>query len=453
MALSEMLPTDERVEPVVGEVAVADGRSAAVSASDTASASAVGATAVSDTASASAVGATVASDTATRGMTAVSASDTVAGLAVRHAETVVHDGVGAAGEERYSTQLFDDNLRLFSAMIDDILAAEKYIYLETYRFSDDAIGKRFREALLRKAQEGLDIRILVDAYGTSTNELFFAELIESGVKLRYFKKIKLFFSNTFARNHTRSHRKLLLIDDKITYIGSSNLTSYSISWRDLNLRLQSPITHKFRGVFYRNCEQYKLYELVPFEKKKIISYHGYNIIQDTPSTIYQAVRDYALHLIRKAKSEIVIETPYFLPGYKFRKALADAASRGVKVTIYIPLNSDVPIIDLLRNKYLGPLYKQGIRWRMFRPDNLHAKCMLVDGRKFLMGSANLDYRSFRYQYEIMLYGEHAEVVQLLQEHIAETDRHCCDLDYEKWKNVPWLYRFAEWLITPFRRLF
>lgn len=356
-------------------------------------------------------------------------------------------------QDAYNTQLFDDNLLLFSAMTEDILAARKYIYLETYRFADDAIGKRFREALLRKAQEGLDIRILVDAYGTKANELFFADLIAAGVKLRYFKKFKLFFSNTFARNHTRSHRKLLLIDDKITYIGSSNLTSYSISWRDLNLRLQSPITHKFRGVFYKDYEQYRFYELVPFEKKKIISYHGYNIIQDTPSTYYQTIRDYTLNLLRNAKREILIETPYFLPDHKIRKALAEAAAKGVMVKVYIPQHSDVPLIDLLRNKYLGPLHKQGVHWRLYRPDNLHAKCLLVDDKRFFMGSANLDYRSFRYQYEIMLYGEHAETVRLLRGHIEATDRLCQDLDYEKWKNVPKLYRFAEWLLTPFRQLF
>lgn len=379
----------------------------------------------------------------------IASSDTLSPSATPVAE----EAAARTAQEAYHTQLFDDNLRLFSAMIDDILAAKKYIYLETYRFSDDAIGKRFREALLRKAKEGLDIRLLVDAYGTQANELFFAELLAAGVKLRYFKKIKFFFSNTFARNHTRNHRKLLLIDDRITYIGSSNLTSYAISWRDLNLRIQSPITHKFRGVFFQNYEQYKFYELVPFEKKKIISYHGYNILQDTPSTYYQIVRDYTLNLIKNAKTEILIETPYFLPGHKLRKALAEAAAHGVNVTIYLPLHSDVPVIDLLRNKYLGPLYKQGVRWRLFRPDNLHAKCMLIDGKRFFMGSANFDHRSFRYQYEIMLYGENPETVRLLQEHIAETDRQCQDLDYEKWKNVPWLYRFAEWLITPFRRLF
>lgn len=356
-------------------------------------------------------------------------------------------------QEEYTTELYDDNLRLFSAMIADIMAAQKYIYLETYRFAEDAIGKRFREALLIKAKEGLDVRLLVDAYGTQANELFFADLISSGVKLRYFKKIKFFFSNTFAKNHTRNHRKLLLIDDKITYIGSSNLTSYSISWRDLNIRLQSPITHKFRGSFMQSNSLYKLYELVPFEKIKPIQYHGYSILQDTPSTYYQTIRDYILKMIRNAKSEITIETPYFLPGHKIRKALSDAASRGVDVTLYVPHHSDVSLIDLLRNKYLGPMFKLGIKWRFYTPDNLHAKCVLVDKKRFLLGSANLDHRSFRYQYEIMLYGENTEIIDLLSDHIERTDKNCIDLDYFKWNNIPRLYRFIEWLITPFRRLF
>ncbi|MEG1499114.1 MAG: phosphatidylserine/phosphatidylglycerophosphate/cardiolipin synthase family protein [Bacteroidales bacterium] len=355
--------------------------------------------------------------------------------------------------EEYSTQIFDDNLLLFSSMINDIRSARKYIYLETYRFGEDAIGKRFREALLEKAEEGIEIKLLVDAYGTKATEVFFGELLKAGVKLCYFKKIKFFISNTFARNHTRNHRKLLLIDDSITYIGSSNLTAYSLSWRELNMRIKSPITHKFRGTFLHSMSQYKFYELAPFERINIIQYHGYSIIQDTPSTYFQPIRNYMLKLIENAKSEIIAETPYFLPGNKIRKALVNAAQRGIQVTIYVPLFSDVPLIDLLRNKYLGPMFKAGVRWRFYKPDNLHAKSMIVDNKRFFVGSSNMDYRSFRYQYEIMLYGENPKTIELLKEHIQLTDSLCSDFDYEKWKNVPFLYRFIEWIITPFRRLF
>lgn len=351
-----------------------------------------------------------------------------------------------------SVQLFDDNLRLFSAMIEDIRLAEKYIYLETYRLNDDAIGHRFKDVLAEKAKEGVEVRLLVDAYGTKPAP-FLLELEEAGVKLMFFKKMKFFVSNSFAKNNTRNHRKLLLIDDKITYIGSSNLTAYSLNWRDLNLRLENPITRKFKGCFLRSAAKHKLYDMVPFERAKIINYHGYGIIQDTPTAYFQAVRNYMLKMIENAKEEILLETPYFLPGHKIRKALMNAAQRGVKVVLHVPLHSDVSLVDLLRNKHSGLMHKAGVHWKFYKPDMLHAKCLLIDKKRFLMGSANMDYRSFRYQYEIMLYGENPEIVHLLEAHIAQTAEVSEDFDYEKWRNTPVITRFMEWLITPWRHLF
>lgn len=351
-----------------------------------------------------------------------------------------------------SVQLFDDNLAMFTAMLRDIEGAEKYIYLETFRFNNDAIGHKFRDALAAKAREGLDIRLLVDAYGTKESDLF-DELIAHGGKVIYFKKMKFFLSNSFARNNTRNHRKLLLIDDRISYIGSSNLTAYSLNWRDLNLRLENPITRKFKGCFLRSCARYKFYELVPFERIRTVNYHGFGIIQDTPTRYFQTVRNQMLHLIETAKSEILIETPYFLPGQKIRRALVQAVQRGCEVVLHLPLHSDVMMVDILSHKYFGSLYKAGVKVKFYTRDLLHAKCMLVDGSRFLMGSANMDYRSFRLQYEIMLYGIEPQIVGLLRGHIKGTQEHCVDFDYEKWKNTPLLNRFLEWLLTPFRHWF
>ena len=351
-----------------------------------------------------------------------------------------------------SVSLYDDNLVMYTAMINDIRQACKYIYLETFRFNEDSIGRKFRDALLEKARQGLDIRLLVDAYGTKMSS-FFNELIACGGKVRYFKKMKIFISNTFARNNTRNHRKLLLIDDKITYIGSSNITAYCLNWRDLNLRLENPITRKFKSCFLHSAAQYKFYELAPFEKIKIIQYHGFGIIQDTPTAYFQPVRNHMLKMIENAKEEIIIETPYFLPGQKIRRALMLAAQKGRKVTVYLPAHSDVPVIDILANKYFGPMHKAGVEWKFYTPDLLHAKCMVVDRRRFILGSANMDYRSFRLQYEIMLYGENPEILDLLLQHTAKTRENCQDFDYEKWKNTPIVNRVMEWLLTPFRHLF
>lgn len=351
-----------------------------------------------------------------------------------------------------SVQLFDDNLRLFTSMMEDIRKAERYVYLETYRFNDDSIGHRFKDVLVEKARQGVEIRLLVDAYGTKPAE-FLEEMQAVGIKILFFKKIKFFLSNTFAKNNTRNHRKLLLIDDRITYIGSSNITAYCLNWRDLNLRMENPITRKFKGCFLHSAEKYKLYDMVPFERMKIINYHGYGIIQDTPTAYFQEVRNYMLKMIENAKEEILIETPYFLPGHKIRKALTHAAAKGVKTVVHIPLHSDVSLVDLLRNKHLGPMFKAGVQWKFYKPDLLHAKCLLIDKKRFLMGSANMDYRSFRYQYEIMLYGENPEIVGLLDRHIAGTAENSVDFEYDKWQNTPRITRFMEWLLTPFRHLF
>lgn len=356
-------------------------------------------------------------------------------------------------EEEIDYKIFDDNLLLFSSMIEDILNAKQYIYLEMYRFANDAIGKRFREALKKARGNGIEICLLLDAYGTKPDDAFFAELIELGVKINYFKKFKFFFFNTFARNHTRNHRKLLLIDDEITYIGSSNLTSYSLCWRDLNLRMKHPITHKFKGCFYNSLRKHKLYEMVHFKKIEPIYYHGFSIIQDVPSTYNKHVRDYILNQINDAQEEIIMETPYFLPGYKIRKALMAASTRGVKVKIFIPLNSDIALVDLLRTKYFGPMHKNGIEWRFFKPDNLHAKCLIFDKKRFIIGSSNIDYRSFIYQYEIMLTGTNIEIIELLNKHVEGTYKQCKGFDYEEWKSAPLSHKVIEWLITPFRRLF
>jgi cardiolipin synthase len=357
-------------------------------------------------------------------------------------------------------------------MINDIRVAKKSVLLETFKFGNDAVGKRFREALLEKAQQGIEVRLLLDAYGTKANEIFFAELIKNGVEIRFFKKIKFFFSNFFARNHTRNHRKILLIDDEIAYIGSSNLTAYSISWRDLNLRIKGPLALIFKNSFedsFLQYRQYKLYDVMPFKKVAPVTKNGYTLYEDTPSISYQTIRRKILQMISIAKNEIVIETPYFLPGHKVRKALVTAAERGVDVRIFLPLNSDIPLIDVLRNKYLGAMWKQGVKWHLYKPDNLHAKCVIVDGTRFLVGSSNLDYRSFRYQYDLMLYGtvnsdvddssdsnsgsSVEKILSLLKKHIDKTDEHCVEFDYEKWRNTPILYKLTEWLITPFRRLF
>ena len=158
-------------------------------------------------------------------------------------------------------------------------------------------------------------------------------------------------------------------------------------------------------------------------------------------------------MIRNADREILIETPYFLPGYFLRKVLMDACKRGVEVTVVVPRHSDVMLIDILRNRYLGPLHKEGLKFRYFLPGNLHAKAILVDKEIFAIGSPNFDYRSFRYMHEIVLIGRDESIASQLNQHISETLSQTEQFDFEKWRKRPRLQQFIEWLLLPFRHFF
>lgn len=346
---------------------------------------------------------------------------------------------------------FDDPMKFYNAMLSDIESAKHYIYLETYRFNNDSIGIKFRDALTRKSKEGVKIKLLMDSWGTSLPSSFFEELRNNGGEARYFLKVK-FFWDFFTKNHRRNHRKLLIIDDVITYIGSANLTDYSLNWRESILRVKSGLAQSFKIVFE---EHYELYNKYVFDKRiriRKITHEGFDIIRDIPSLTKQRIRASFIQLIKLARHNIVIETPYFLPSFYVRKALMDAARKGVEVKVIMPRHSDVGLIDLLRNRYLGPLHKNGVKQLFYTPHNLHAKMLTVDNEVFAIGSPNFDYRSFRFQHEIVLIGMEPDVSKQLEIHIKETIESSIEFDYNIWKKRSAMQKFFEWILLPFRHL-
>ncbi len=351
-----------------------------------------------------------------------------------------------------SYDLFDDPLRLFNRMLDDIENAQHSIYLETYRFNNDAIGSRFREALYQQAKKGREIKILVDSWGTPGSAAYFSNITANGGELRFFKKIKITF-DFFTRNHRRNHRKLLIIDDRIVYIGSANLTAYSFNWKELVLRMDHEIATVFKKVFLENYKRYNkyIYRNIPYSKP--LKFKGFEVLRDAPSIIHQRIKKRYETLIKHARRKVVIETPYFLPGFLLRKILMDAAQRGVEVNVIIPHHSDVRMVDILRNKYLGGLHRAHVNILFYEGVNLHAKLLVIDGKLFSLGSANFDYRSFRYMHEITLMGKEKVILQKIEQHINDILKDCVEFDYEKWLRRPMIERVFEWILVPFRHLF
>lgn len=357
----------------------------------------------------------------------------------------------ASQAEIIDFRFFDDPLRYYNAMLDDINHARKYIYLETYRFNNDSIGKRFRDALTRKSREGVEIKLLMDSWGTSLPGNFFSEIQKNGGEVRYFQKLKIVW-DFFSRNHMRNHRKLIVIDDEISYIGSANLTDYSLNWRESILRIRSDLAPVFKKTFLQHFELFNKYTFESRIQVRRIKHGDFEIIRDIPSLTKQKIRRRYIDLIKNARSEVIIETPYFLPSRFIRKAMADAAKRGVEIKVIMPKNSDVGLVDILRNRYLGILHRNGIKLLFYMPYNLHAKLMLVDRDIFSIGSPNFDYRSFRFQHEIVILGKEKTVITQVVDHINETLSNSEDFDYDAWENRSKIQRFVEWIILPFRQL-
>ncbi len=348
-------------------------------------------------------------------------------------------------------KLFSDPWKFYNAMLEDIEQARDYVYIETYKFGSGNIGERFRNVLTRKAKEGVMIKLLIDSWGTSVSSSFFNEMIQHGAEVRFFKKIK-FFIDFFTKNHRRNHRKLMIIDDKISYLGSANIAGHSLNWRESMLRVDSSLTGKFKEVFLEDFRLYKRYVYNKPVFTRLIKHEGFEILRDVPSITRQRIKKRYERLLKNAKSKVFIETPYFLPSFLLRKALVDAANRNVEVNIIIPKHSDIGLIDVIRNRYLGNLYKNNVKLWYYMPHNLHAKIILVDDELFCIGSANFDYRSFRYQHELMLLGVEADILSQVKNHIDTTLINCEPFNFDDWKRRPFIQKFIEWIFMPFRYL-
>ncbi len=321
-----------------------------------------------------------------------------------------------------------------------------------YRISKETVGQLFIDVLSEAAGRGLKVMVLVDAWGTGSSLSFFSPVIKNGGYVRVFNTFRL-GTRLFTQSHRRNHRKIVAIDDQICYIGSSNISHYSLVWRELNLRIEGPLAKPFRHIADLDFKTYHKYTYTKKVFSRMIHFRGFEIIRDVPSIYKQKVMKKYLHLIKNAAESVYIETPYFLPGFRLRKAMSDAAERGVRVDVVLPKHSDVGLVDVLRNRYLGNIHKSGINIFYYYPNNLHSKLMLVDNTMFCVGSTNFDYRSFRYMHEIVLAGKHPQILAELQKHRDETLKHVHNFDYEYWKRRPVIEKIISWLLVPFRYMF
>lgn len=371
----------------------------------------------------------------------------------------------------------------FPAMLAAIDGAKRCISLDMYKIRMDRVGRRFLAALTRAAQRGVQVRFLYDAYGSrfiASGD--FAPLVDAGGEVRVFNPVVWL---TFLRVNNRNHHKVLVVDGRIAFLGGLNLAEEydgggQTGWRDTAVMIEGPAARDAERIFDQSWLQggrgligkdLPVVGINPL-KRAIdspltwllngksaacwVEDHAavggaaqVRIVPSTPDSLNSTIVDQYLLAINSARESIDITCAYFVPPLVLRRALVNAARRGVRVRLILPGPTDVPLVRAVSVGYYGRLLKHGVEIYEWVPSILHAKTMVVDGIWSTIGSANLDGRALFLSYEVNATVMDRALAAALEGQFAEDLRHCRRVTLAQWRRRPLTERLMAILLIPF----
>ncbi|MCG8532506.1 MAG: cardiolipin synthase [Desulfovibrionales bacterium] len=313
----------------------------------------------------------------------------------------------------------------YPAMLEAISNAKQSVYLSTFLFEKDGIGKKFYAQLVAAKNRGISVAVLLDGFGLLWSWIRLNSLLKrNGVPVTRFLPIRLFPPQ--IRMNLRNHRKLLLIDGHTGFTGGMNIGGSRTAkgrqrMSDMHYKLTGPIVSQLQEVFFEDWAYANGEKHIP--KPPPMKHTGRilsRVIKDGPDN-----PDNPLHLsivatINTARTSIRIMTPYFLPSRELTSALTVAALRGVDVRIILPAKSNLPFVHWAMRNYMGELLEAGVRIFYQPPPFCHTKLLIIDGRYTQFGSANLDPRSLQLNFELNIEALDAELAQTLNTHVNTT---------------------------------
>jgi cardiolipin synthase len=306
-------------------------------------------------------------------------------------------------------ELFVRGKSLFASMLKAIDEAAESVNLETYRFGGDDTGRRFAEALARAAKRGCRVRLIYDSVGSLE---FLPEtetvLRNAGVQILEYHPVAP-WRPRWAWNK-RDHRKILICDRKVGFIGGMNLCDEhapieqgGLDWPDAHARVEGPAAEElerlFRAVWHKEKGRWFDFQPRPGFAPGSAPVH---IVGNHEILKRFAIREGYANALRAAKSEVSIANSYFIPDWRIRRSLAQAVKRGVDVRILVPGHSDISSVWYAMRSTYASLLSRGVRIFEWQGPMMHAKAVVVDGKWCAVGSYNLDHRSLQHNLEIIL---------------------------------------------------
>lgn len=333
-------------------------------------------------------------------------------------------------------RIYTDGKEKFHALIEEMKQAKKYIHLQYYIIRSDELWRQIEPVLIAKAHEGIEVRVLFDSMGCRTmHNRDWERLEREGVQVAEF--FPAFLGQLQLRMNYRNHRKIVVIDGRIGFVGGFNvgreylgLDSKFGYWRDTHLCIEGAAVTSLAVRFvldwnYAAKENLFLRDSL-FELPQYVrgGHDPVQIISSGPDSQTKTIHDNYLHLIHSAKDHVYIQTPYFIPDDSILDALKIASRAGVDVRIMIPCKPDHPFVYWATYSYIGDMVAAGAKCYVYNNGFLHAKTLSVDGMVACVGTANMDIRSFGLNFEVnaTIYSE--RTVQKL-ERAFENDMNQC----------------------------
>lgn len=343
----------------------------------------------------------------------------------------------------------------FEALKRDLSEAESSIYVQYYIFSDDNLGKEVADILIEKALQGVSVKVIYDHVGSfSARNRFFKRMNRYGVETHPFFKVT--FPQLANRINWRNHRKIVVIDNKIGYIGGMNIADrYEKGpepgkvWRDTHFRLRgdivSSLSFSFLTDWYFRSPETKIdYPKVP--QTEIHNNVGMQLVTSGPMSSYNNIALCFQKAISTATKSIYIQTPYFLPTDGLLHALEAAALSNVDVRIMIPRKSDSKMLQYASFSYVTQCLKAGIKIYLYESGMLHAKAMIVDDSFVTAGSTNFDFRSFENNFESNLLIYDRTTNRRMRDIFFEDLKECKKIVYSQWRHRSRLQRTMESIV-------
>ena len=355
---------------------------------------------------------------------------------------------------------YTDGTSKMEALLAEIAGAKHHIHIQYYIFCDDETGCRLRDALVEKVRQGVEVRILYDDVGCSgVKKAFFEGMRREGIEVFSFLHVK--FPLFTSKVNYRNHRKIAVIDGRVGFIGGMNVADRYIrgtewgSWRDTHFRIEGSgaagLQVSFLSDWSATTKQH-ITGAAYFPQTERLTNDILQIVPSGPFGQWRALLQADSYAVSNARRRIWIQTPYYLPSDVLNTALQVAALAGIDVRLMLPARSDSKIVDLASHSYLDDMMKAGVKILFYTPGFLHSKLLIIDDALTVIGSANMDFRSFEHNFEINAFVYDTEFTARMDAVFEDDASRCHVLTPNEWFNRPRPRRWAESLMRVFSPL-